>query len=457
MAFSNHDVVPDSPINNFCTLNPLAKTLNPATFSNGNLKITTPNSGGGLSLGSIAIPFTGKWYMECRLDSPLTSIFIGLCEYLATESYGWNSTTLQSVFYSANYNGRKYLDGVYSAYGEGYTTGDVIGLEVDSAGSITFYKNNISQGSISKAVAGLFFAVADGSSSFNAEYSVNFGQDPTFGGATSLPAGAGDYDTDTAGASTGGRFAFQPPAGALALCTQNLPEGPIKLSQDETPSDNFKAVKYTGNGTGQSITGVGFQPDLIWAKSRSSATSHALADSVRGPRKILGSNNTTSEYSETSGTTLLSFDSDGFTVGTDGNYTAFTSNNSSIVAWCWKAAGSPADNQAKIINEDGSAMDATAAEAVRNSGSIVPSKISANRQNGFSIVKYTGNDTDGASLPHGLNQRPDFFIIKNLTKSAGDNWIVASVGDFNISNNIGDGHLVLNSTNQADGHSGFFT
>jgi hypothetical protein len=94
-----------------------------------------------------------------------------------------------------------------------------------------------------------------------------------------------------------------------------------------------------------------------------------------------------------------------------------------MVAWCWRAAGSPDPNQALIINEDGSAMDATAAEAVRTSGSIVPDKISANRQNGFSIVKYRGNGSNGATVPHGLNQTPDISIIKNLDSSTDSWWV----------------------------------
>ena len=406
MAFSTHDVVPDSPINNFATWSPIDPRGGLATPSNGNL---TYNNA---VIYFSNLPLQENTYVEFYVSAGVTTTSaqfgVSTFDHAPSNRRIWGGN---GQFYNGNWGG-----GLTS-----YTTGDVIALHLNNSNQVAFYKNGSLVNSFALPNGDVWLEARRVSSSTFG--TANFGQDPTFGGATSLPAGAGDYDTDTAGASTGGRFAFQPPAGALALCTQNLPEGPIKLSQDETPSDNFKAVKYTGNGTGQSITGVGFQPDLIWAKSRSSATSHALADSVRGPRKILGSNNTTSEYSETSGTTLLSFDSDGFTVGTDGNYTAFTSNNSSIVAWCWKAAGSPADNQAKIINEDGSAMDATAAEAVRNSGSIVPSKISANRQNGFSIVKYTGTGAN-ATVPHGLSSAPEVIIVKNLDDTGGRNWIV---------------------------------
>ena len=35
---------------------------------------------------------------------------------------------------------------------------------------------------------------------------------------------------------------------------------------NDTTNDHFNTVLYTGDGSTQSITGVGFQPDLVWAK-----------------------------------------------------------------------------------------------------------------------------------------------------------------------------------------------
>ena len=56
-------------------------------------------------------------------------------------------------------------------------------------------------------------------------------------------------------------------------------------------------------GTSQYVGGTGFKPDLVWAKSRSAATSHGIADSVRGVRNILSSNGTAAEYAESAGNT----------------------------------------------------------------------------------------------------------------------------------------------------------
>ena len=54
------------------------------------------------------------------------------------------------------------------------------------------------------------------------------------------------------------------------------------------PKDYFKTVLYTGNGSTQSITGVGFSPGLCWIKDRgSSAYDHQLYDPARGVTKAV--------------------------------------------------------------------------------------------------------------------------------------------------------------------------
>ena len=58
------------------------------------------------------------------------------------------------------------------------------------------------------------------------------------------------------------------------------------------PSEHFNTVTYTGNGTSQSITGVGFQPDFVWIKDRSDTFGHRLIDSSTGADKYLASNST---------------------------------------------------------------------------------------------------------------------------------------------------------------------
>ncbi len=161
-------------------------------------------------------------------------------------------------------------------------------------------------------------------------------------------------------------------------------------------TDYFNTKLYTGNGSTQSITGVGFQPDWTWIKSRNSASyNHMLFDAVRGATKYIKSDATSAENTLTE--TLKSFNSDGFTVGTEADV---NNNSTTYASWNWKANG------AGSTNYDGS----------------INSTVSANTTAGFSIVKYTGNGTAGATIGHGLGATPA-VIIQKIRGSTG-NWLV---------------------------------
>jgi hypothetical protein len=163
------------------------------------------------------------------------------------------------------------------------------------------------------------------------------------------------------------------------------------------PSENFNTVLYTGTGATQSITGVGFQPDFVWTKRRDLAADHNLVDSTRG----IGPNGTLYAISPNltgaqtdSANNVKSLDSDGFTV--QGTGTRTNANGSNYVAWCWKSNGGTTSS-----NTDGS----------------ITSTVQANTKAGFSIVKYTGTGTSGATVGHGLSAKPELIITKNLINS----------------------------------------
>ena len=162
------------------------------------------------------------------------------------------------------------------------------------------------------------------------------------------------------------------------------------------PSDYFNTKLYTGNGTDATgITGVGFQPDWVWIKERSSTSPHKLLDAVRGATKELESNTTNAEATEA--TSLQSFDSDGFTVGTNG---AVNENTQTYASWNWLANGTGS------ANTDGS----------------ISSTVSANTTSGFSIVTVSKPNTNVATIGHGLGVVPAMIIGKNL--ASGFRWIV---------------------------------
>jgi hypothetical protein len=163
----------------------------------------------------------------------------------------------------------------------------------------------------------------------------------------------------------------------------------------DKPSDYFNTKLYTGTGATHNITGVGFQPDWVWIKERNSAVSHHLYDSVRGATKRLESDNTDAET--TAGTFLTSFDSDGFTLGSNGG---LNGSSDTYVAWNWKANGTASSNT------DGS----------------ITSSVSANQDAGFSIVSYTGAG-GSSNVGHGLGVAPNLIIAKNRQSSL--SWFVS--------------------------------
>ena len=177
-------------------------------------------------------------------------------------------------------------------------------------------------------------------------------------------------------------------------------------------SEYFNTKLYAGTGATQSITGVNFQPDLVWIKNRQDTYNHHLFDVIRGVEKEISSQ--TPDAETTMSGTLTSFDSDGFTLGSTGN-TNFNGNNH--VAWNWKANG------AGVSNTDG---DVTAT-------------VSANQTSGFSIVKYV-NPASGSpfTVGHGLGSAPKMIIIKNT--SGVQNW-----GVWHTSIGFGN-YLILNTT-----------
>jgi len=192
----------------------------------------------------------------------------------------------------------------------------------------------------------------------------------------------------------------------------------------DKPSDYFNTKLYTGTGSELVITGVGFQPDWTWIKGRNVAYDHNLFDAVRGATKTIKSNKTDAE--STQAQMLKSFDSDGFTIGTDG---AVNENDTrTYVAWNWLANG------AGSANTDGS----------------INSTVSANTTSGFSIVSYTGTGSN-ATVGHGLGVVPNMIIVKS--RSVGDGW---RIYHDKVSSDPETDYLVLNNTNAVADSNGYW-
>jgi len=214
------DVTTDTPTNNFCTMNPLAKGVD-ATLAEGNCQIAYDNNDRSTSTANMGIA-NGKWYWEFKITAdgnaaPCSAMFgIGelpygpdLGTYLGQNASGWGY---------AGEDGKVYNSGNNPSYGNTFGINDIIGVAFDADnGNLYFYKNGTIQNSGTAAATGLtssstgFYYPAVGDSSgvqtFTAQ--ANFGNPP-------YAISSGNTD------GLYGNFEYAPPSGYYALCTKNL-------------------------------------------------------------------------------------------------------------------------------------------------------------------------------------------------------------------------------------------
>ena len=416
------DKMVDSPTNNFATINPLVKPYGTNTFSEGNLK-SVAGSGWQASISTISAS-SGKWYWETLAGGTNQHCYI-----IGTQTDLWfgggqspQDTTTGTIGY-IGYDGSKRIDGTDTSYGDSFNTGAIIAVALDlDAGTptVTFYKNNVSQGAITftgNILNSSIFLPAFATLSQTTYY--NFGADSSFSGEKTAQ---GNQDGNEIG-----DFYYEPPSGFLALCTSNLPDPEIKL-----PGDNFNTILYTGDDSSpRSLTGVGFQPDFTWGKDRSAGNDHWLTDAVRGTSEQgLASNQT---YAEGSGDQqygyVSGFGSDGFTLttGTGGNISLVNNNTTTYVAWNWLGANGT------VTNTDGTLTNTVT--------------VSANPTAGFSIVKWSGTSS-ASTIGHGLTEAPALIIVKNTNTVL--NWFCGA-GDF-LANGWSD-WMHLNKTDEQGNNS----
>jgi len=355
---------------NYCTLNPL--DFNSGTVSNGNLQWASSTAVGNGCFGTFAFDIadsTNKYYWEMTLTSG--DVVFGIVPLTTLPS-----NTSRTGSYSYYTNGNKYSGTSASAYGSTFTSGDVIGVAVGN-GIITFYKNNVSQGSAFTGLTGFFKpAIWEVSGTFNA----NFGQRP---------------------------FSYTPPTGFKALCTSNLP---AVTGAAQQPKKHFDVVTRNGTSAAANITGYQFAPDFVWIKARNIAYSNVLSNVLTGATKFMQSNTTAAEQTDVQA--LTAFNSDGYSLGT---WVEFNETGKTYVDWAWKANGT----------------------GVSNTAGTITSTVSANTTAGFSVVTYTHNGTNAATVGHGLGVTPSFII--NKQRSAASNWRcyhVSLTAGYNIQLNL---------------------
>ena len=353
-AGAGNDILDDTPTNNFCTWNASDNHSN-ITVSNGGL-YTSISSGFKLQRATYYLT-SGKWYWEVVCDDTGNG-FVGVCD--STDSVNDRGGNSSSSCVIRTTNGDKRIGGSETSYGSGVSVGDIMMFAVDmDNGKFWAGKNNS------------WFNSGDPAA----------GSNPASSAITNpVTPSLGMYDSENYTGNFGQRaFSYSPPTGFQKICSANLPDPVIAEG-----NKHFDTKLWSGTGSTHNITGLNFQPDLVWIKKRSGNEAPDIQDSVRGATKRLTTHDNATE-STVSGS-IDSFNSNGFTVKDAG-----TTNESghTYVGWSWKGGGSASSN---------------------TNGSIT-SSVSANTTAGFSILTYTGTGSQ-TTVGHGLGVAPKVIITK---------------------------------------------
>jgi len=398
---------------NYATLNPLLCDSN-ITLKNGNLQFDA-NSNHASVAATLGIR-TGKWYWEMTRGSGTNWPCIGI----KLSSLG-QTTILNSLIGDPGF----FIRGMEALYLDGTEyTGGVMAGYTQSAGETIGFAFDADAGKIwARKVDGSW---ANSGDPANGTGAVGTGFHTDLDESYWLPVTKIYDGTDTM--NFGARaFENAAPTGFKALCTHSLPDT-FSGAALNNPSKYFSVTTYTGTGAEQDIEGLGFQPDLVFLKERSSSREWQVYDAVRGATKKLECNDGF-DIETTVAQGLKSFDTDGFTLGTE---TASNTNTETYVAHVWDAG--------------------TAASGANNDGSvnIASGDQWKNTTAGFSITKFTPPGSGNYSVGHGLAAKPEFVITKNLENNAGYYWNV-----YHKSLGIGK-VLVLNDTDAADTDANYF-
>ena len=373
-GFDNDSVV-DTPTNNYCTLSSTdGGGVSLSIKVNGNLQTATTNGSGHHPCYSTMAVESGKWYVE--YESVGGDSWTNFIAPIAHDGASHDQDSAVHNTASPQLHKGSSMDcnygSVYSGPADTWRSGGSYGSNLGTVGMLAFDLDN---NKIYWGSDGTWYDSGDPAAGSNPAFSSIVVNEPfTFGVSTSNGLNA-KVNFGAQG------FQHTPPTGFKALCTQNLPEPTIKK-----PSDYFNTVLYTGNDSdGHAITGVGFQPDLVWIKDRGDGNKHRLYDDLRGVNAALHTDDDPAEDQYATYGQFESFDSDGFTVGIgtgDASQRGEGTNSAEPhVAWCWKES-------------------ATA---------------------GFDMVAYTGTGAN-ADISHNLGVAPEAMFIKD--RDTADDWRV---------------------------------
>ena len=403
----------DTPSNNLVTLNSLVKDSQ-TTLSNGNLQAAgSQTSTYNINTQGNFVASSGKWYYEVEFTSGSGSCAVGWVR--TTLNRDDNPTTGGGIIYRPTNGDYCDLAGNNPTGKPTTSTGTVIQVAIDlDAGKIWF------------GSGGTYFESGNPSTGENAAMTFT-GGDETLSPVVRTMAATFNFNFGQRD------YSYTVPTGFKSLRFENLSLLSPSIASILRPKKHFDVIYYTGQNTSSlyNVTGLEFPPDLVIAKSRNDTIGHIFIDTVRGDDRQIETPDYSAEVLR--GSAAYRFLNDGFAVSTVGNL----NNPVNYAAFCWRAGG-----RSNTYNIDDVGY-ATAAAAGLDGGTIDPTGASVNIDAGFSITTYTGTGTAGATIAHGLGQKPAWIVIK--CRSNTDNWMVYHSGA-NAGVDPEDYYAELNST-----------
>jgi hypothetical protein len=428
----SNDVVLDSPEVNFAVLNPVYRSGGTPTLSEGNLKLTGSGTDYDRTYATVGIT-SGQWYAEFYYVSGDNRGMFGIVREDSQYLYAGGASNVNGTYigaqlntYGIDFRARAYTNSTQLFDQTNFDTGDIglLCFDVDN-GKLWFGRRDVSgsttiwydssgnnNGDPSAGSNPTYTFTATGHTWFigchdydGTTIIANFGQDGTFNGSvTSVGAtdanGIGDFNYIESGFS--------------ALCTANLSEPTLGPNSDELPNQHYQNHLFTGDSSStRTISGLNFQPDFLWSKTRNQGFTHRLYDSTRGADKGFKIGDGANLYAiESTDDIFDGFTSDGYKTTTDSSSGDLLNyNTGTYINWLWKANGGT------TTTNDASATSVGDIDSVHQ----------ANTTAGFSIVQYTGTGSAGG-IAHGLGAVPHFILIKNRTHNTGNgsgtNWVV---------------------------------
>ena len=393
------------------------------TYSIGNTKYQSSTSGAYSQQASTIAPSSGKWYAEMYVNT------VGNLNFLClVGDIGVSDTTNRSAYPNRSTNGGmgyahsglvRFNNSDTSSGYSTYTDGDIIQIAFDIDNTkVWFGKNNTWQNS------------GDPANGTNASYTTwtttygtvpkhwhvagnigntgantfNFGQDDTFGGVITA---AGNADGNGKGV-----FKYAPPTGFLALCSGNLSiSEDIDPAEEKGPNTHFDVVTYTGNGSTQSITSLGFQPDWTLIKNRSTGD-WCNQNSSLGVGKVQLWNDSGGVSDDDD--CVTAFNSNGFSLGDDSKVNTSSAN---YVAYCWKKSAAAGLDIVTYSGGGGS-------QAVSHSLGAIPDCIF--------IMLNTGSALDSIMYLNSSHMGTSYGIFPTLTNARQNSTYVSATTSSNF-------------------------